>query len=188
MVGQLELRQHATTAVQQLREQPELQRRQLDGYPIPRHLHLPGIEHIVAEMDARRGQPVGAADDGADPGQHLLDAAGLDHIVVSAGLDGLDFFFPAAARRQHQDGRVAIGVAPALQDGEPIEGRQAEIEDHRLEFLGVAAIPGDLAIGFDLDHEAGAAQRHAQGRSDASVIFGDENAHQSSTSLPERAS
>jgi hypothetical protein len=80
-------------------------------------------------------------------------------VVVRAGVDAVDALRPASARGQDQHRRAAVVRAPALEHGQPVHSRQAEVEDDRAIVLGVAAEPGFLAVAHDLDDVAGGLER-----------------------------
>src|SRR5690606_29450563 len=80
VVDDLHARDDAATLVRQIGEQPVFLRWQADRHALARHLHQPRIEHQIADLDAGRRQPPGTPDDGAQPGDHLLDVERLDDV------------------------------------------------------------------------------------------------------------
>ena len=77
----------------------------------------------------------GAAQQGLQSGQQLGQVEGLDHVVVSAGLQPGDPVFQRVARgqQQHRQGRLAL--AQMAQHAETVEQRQADVEHRDVEGL-----------------------------------------------------
>lgn len=78
----------------------------------------------------------------------------LDDIIVSARLDTFDTLFPLPTGGKDQDRCVEPLSAPALEYGEAVHLRQAEVENDGVEVLGVGAEPDRLAIAFPMHLEA----------------------------------
>ena len=53
VIGKFGLGQDLAPAMQQLGQQPEFERCQLDRHPILAHLHLACVEHVATEWNAR---------------------------------------------------------------------------------------------------------------------------------------
>src|SRR5262245_6309728 len=125
----------------------------------------------------------GTADERSDARQQLLDLERLWQVVVGAGIDALDPLRPSATRRQDEHRRLAAGGAPAFQNRETVDLRKAEVENDQVELLGLAAEPGSLTIGSNLDRVSGPLERRHDVRSDRRLVLGEENAHHSSSSI-----
>ena len=116
------LRDDAPALVHQVRQHAELVAGQLHRRAVERDPRAPRIER-----DARRSAapastwPLGAADQRAQPRQHLLDPERLGHVVVGAAVDALDLLVPAAARGQDQHRHGEPGLAPAAQQRQAVD-------------------------------------------------------------------
>ena len=94
--------------------------------------------------DGRR--QLGAAQDGLDPGQQLQWTERLGDVVVGADLQAPNLVQLLAARRQHQDRRVG-DLADPPQHLEPIQARQADVQQHDVRRLVEEAGQRRLAVG-----------------------------------------
>ena len=56
----------------------------------------------------------GAANEGAQAGQHLLHVEGLGDIIVGAGVEALDLVAPRIARREDEHRHRRAGRAPGF--------------------------------------------------------------------------
>jgi hypothetical protein len=92
--------------------------------------------------DDRRRTSAGAADDGAQAGQHLLHSERLGQIIVGAGVDAFDALGPGAARGEHQHREVpAFAPRQRLSTVKTVHARQTKIEDGGGIGFGVAKKP-----------------------------------------------
>lgn len=113
----------------------------------------------------------------------FLDVKWLDYIVVSAGFHAFDPFVPLPARGQDEHGNVALRLAPALQDGHAVNGRQAKIENDGIVGFGVATVPGDFPVMFDIDKQTSSLKRLAERGGYSGVVFSNEDAQLVQTKL-----
>ncbi|CRM76013.1 hypothetical protein [Pseudomonas sp. 22 E 5] len=67
--------------------------------------------------------------------------------------------------------------AQLLQQVEPIEARQAEVEQQQVEAFGAQGMQGAEAILQPIQGVAFGAQRHANALAEGAVIFDEEQAH-----------
>src|SRR5664280_522542 len=130
---QLALRHELAGVAQQHLEQPPLCRGEPDvglGVAVvPGHPGCGQVDADVAEVDTGRLlSPVSARRDTAQPGQQLVDAERLGHVVVGPGVQRLHLVLAAAAPGQHDD-RHAGPAAQLADDREAIHVRQPEVED-----------------------------------------------------------
>ena len=102
---------------------------------------------------------------------------GFVDIVVSAGVEALDLVAPAVAGRQDDDRRLDAGAPPAVEHGDAVDLRQAEIEDDRVIRLGLAEEAAVLAVESLVDGVA----RMLEGGDDLAievfVVLDDEKTH-----------
>ena len=167
-------------------EQAELERRQVDGPPVPHRAEPAGVDVQVADGEHRRAVAAGPAEQRADPRHQLLHVERLGQVVVGAGIDALDALRQALRAGQHQDRRRdALGAEP-LQDREAVELRQAQVEDDRIVVLGAAAEPGVLAVA-SRPRRRSRAEVSASTRSAAiDFVLDDQDTHQRSLTLTMR--
>jgi hypothetical protein len=111
-------------------------------------------------------------------GDQLFGLKRLGQIVVGPRIEAGNLVRPAVTRRQHQHWHLARFLAPAVENGQPIDFRQAEIEDDRIIAFGRAEIVAILAIGGEIDGIASAFQRRAQLPAKIGFVFDDQDAHQ----------
>ena len=84
-----------------------------------------------ASGDSRCGL-AGPAQQGADPGEQLLERERLHQVVVGAGLEPLDAVGDRVARGQHQDRRAAALGAKLAADLEPVDAGHEHVEDDQV--------------------------------------------------------
>ena len=128
---QLVARQHEAAVVEQLPEQVELLRRELDLLAADRRLAAAGVDAQVAVRDhlglelaaLRRGAP----QDRLDPRDELARVERLRQVVVGADLEPDDLVDVLVARGQHQDRHVGA-LAQPLADLDPVDVRQHQVE------------------------------------------------------------
>ena len=119
----------------------------------------------------------GAAQQRAQPRQHLLHVEGLGDIIVGAGVEALDLVAPAVARGEDQHRRQPARLAPGLQHADAVALRQPDVEHDGVVGLGVAEKPALLAVEGAIDGVAGAFQRRGHLAVEVAVVFDNEQAH-----------
>ena len=78
--------------------------------------------------------------------RRLSHVKGLRQIVICAGVHALHPLDPAPTRGQDEDGGPKAAFPPPLEDDEPIEIRQAEIEDNGYKSSERPVAPSDLPV------------------------------------------
>ena len=154
-----------------------LQGRHVDRDAVQRDLTGASVDPDRTGREHGARLPLAAPDDGAQPRQKLGHLEGLGEIVVGARVYAFDTLFPVAARRQDQYRMIAPGLAPALEDCQPVKRGQAEIQNDRVKILAVAAKPRGLAVAFDLRHETGHGESARQRFRDPPVVLRNKDAH-----------
>src|SRR5690349_20778568 len=109
----------------------------LDGCDIDAVLALPDlaaarIEADAADLHGRRsggGDLADPAQNRPHPGQQLVRREGHGDIVDGAGIEAGDAIAVRGARGQQDDRRLDLLIAEALQDFEPIEDREHDIDE-----------------------------------------------------------
>ena len=72
---------------------------------------------------------LGAAEDGAHPGDELVHAEGLGHVVVRPGVEAADLVGLLRARGEHQDGDERVDAPQLLAHGVAVHVREHQIQD-----------------------------------------------------------
>ena len=150
---------------------------ELDGLAIDGDAAGARIEPHGADREVAGGAACGATQEGAHPRQHLLHVEGFGDIVVCACVDALHLFAPAVARSQDQDRHGAAGLAPGLQDREPVALRQADIEHDGVIGFGVPSKPALFAVEGAVDGVAGSFQRGRHLAVEVPIVFDNQQAH-----------
>src|SRR6185295_12249237 len=78
---------------------------------------------------------------------------------------------------------LAALLAPAVENGEPVDFRKPEIEDHRVVIFGRAEIMAVLAVRGEIDGITRAFQRRAQLPPEIGFVFDDQHTHLASPNL-----
>ncbi|AOJ76032.1 hypothetical protein WJ35_13830 [Burkholderia ubonensis] len=135
VVDELLLRHEAADPLQQHFEQAELARGQVEHAVVR-------VRDAADLVERERAVPHdGRAAARAAPGQRaharleFVERERLGHVVVGAEVEALHALVDAVGGGQDQHGEVGIACAQALQDVEPGQLRQAEIEDQQVERL-----------------------------------------------------
>ena len=100
------------------------------------------LDHEVAQHDRGLGllRGRGPAQDGADAGDDLGAAEGLDHVVVGADLEAGDAVELGSARREHDD-RHLRGAAQLAAQVAPVPVGEREVEEDEVGRLAREARP-----------------------------------------------
>ncbi len=136
-----------------------------------------GIERDRPAGQFGLGVAGGAAQQRANPRQHLLQMKRLCDIVVGAGVEALHLVAPAVARGEDQDRHGALVAAPGLQHRDAVHLRQADVEHDGVIGLAVAEEMPLLAVERAIDHISGIAQRGGELTIEIRVVLNDEQAH-----------
>ena len=177
MLDQLGAAHHLALVVEQVAEQLVFLGGQLHRLAAARDLARARVEPDVARGQLGGGIARGAADQGAQPGDQFLGLERLGDIVVGAGIEAGHLVRPAVARGEHQDRGGLAFLAPAVEHGQPVDLRQAEIEDDRVILLVGAEIEALLAIGGEIHRIARAFQRVAELLPQVRLILDDQQSH-----------
>ena len=177
MLGQFSLRDDAAALVHQVGEDAKLVARQLDRHAGQRHARRARVERQRAAAQLGRHLAAGAANQRPQPCEDFLDPERLGNVVVRAAIDPLYLLVPAAARREHQHRHGYSRVAPAAEQGEPIDLRQPEIEHDRVVLLRVAEEIGAFALGRAVDGIARVAKGGFELPRQQRFVFDDQYAH-----------
>lgn len=124
--------------------------------------------------------PLRPADQGAQPGEELLDPEGFGEVIVGPGVDPLHLLVPGVARGQDEHGHEVAGLAPAAEHGEAVEPGQAQVEHDRVVGLGRTQELAGLAVDGAVDGVALAGEALAELGREIGVVLDEEHAHGSS--------
>ena len=148
--------------VHQIREHAKLVAGQLDRRAVDRHFRRARIERQRAAAQLGGDVPARAPDQRTQPGQNFFHAKRLGDVIVGASVDALHLLVPAAARGQNQHRHLDTPVAPPAQQREPVDLRQAEIEEDRVVAFGLCQEIAALTVGRAVHDVAGVLQRRRE--------------------------
>ena len=164
--------------VEQLPEEVELLRRELDLLVSDDDLAAPGVDPQIAvlevcavELAALR---IRASQDRLDPRHELARIERLRQVVVGADLEPDDLVDVVVAGGQHED-RDVRALAHAAADVDPVQVREHEVEHDQRRRLGGRLLDRLLARYRNANGEAGPLQIHGDEGSDARLVLDDEN-------------
>ena len=137
-------------------EDPELGGREADARLAPANLVCLRIERQPIELKARLSllfdRELRAAEHGTNASHELPELERLRHEVVCAEVEGAEDVLGVSTTGENEDRSLA--VPPDLaQHLEPIEGRQAEIENHEVRPVGPPAAERLRAVACLGDYE-----------------------------------
>jgi hypothetical protein len=175
---QLVARQHDPAVVEELPEEVELLRSQLDLVVSDEHLATTRVDEEIAVAD------LVALVDAAirrRPPEHALDARDeltrierLRQVVVRADLEPDDLVDVLVARREHQDRDVGA-LADAAADLDPVHVRQVQVEHDQGRHLGGDRVERPRAGADRADAVAGVLEVERDERGDRLLVLDDEH-------------
>ncbi len=121
--------------------------------------------------------PGRAAQQRADPRQHLLQMEGFCDIVVGAGIEALNLVAPAVARGEDQHRHHPLVAPPGLKHRDTVHLGQADIQHDRVIGLAVAKEMSLLTVERAIDHVSGIRQGRGELAVQIRVILNDEQTH-----------
>ena len=122
-------------------------------------------------------QAGGAPQQGAQPGQQLLEVEGLGEIVVGAGIEALDTVVNGAARGQHEDGSAKARAAKFPADGVAVLHRQHDVEDHDIVLVDGGLVQRLFAVAGDIDGVGLFAEAFGDKPGDPGFVFNQQDPH-----------
>src|SRR4029453_132357 len=116
----------------------------------------------------------GPADGGTDAGDELRDLERLLDVVVGTRLEAHDDVDRVGARGEddHGDGR---GPPDGTADLEAVEARQHDVEQHEVVGGRPESVEPGLAVGLDVDLEAGVAEPDRRDLTDRRVVLDEQD-------------
>ena len=177
MIDQLAARNDPAGVVHQVGEQPvlvagELDRLAVDADPSGARVELYRADHqLVGGVSGR------AAQQRAQPGEHLLHVEGLADVIVGAGVEPGDLVAPTVARGENQHRHGAARLAPGLEHRDAVAFGQPEVEHDGVVGFGVAEVPALFAVEGAVDGVARPFQSACQLAIEVAIIFDNEQAH-----------
>src|ERR1700736_1230901 len=121
----------------------------------------------------------GAPQQRAQPREDFLDMEGLGDVIVSPGVETLNFVAPTVAGSQNQHRHGAAGPAPFTEHGSTVLFGQAQIQDNGIVRFGVAQEPSFFTIEGAVDGIARVRKRGGDLAVEVLVILDDEQPHAS---------
>ncbi|MOA09220.1 hypothetical protein D3C78_1290360 [compost metagenome] len=88
-----------------------------------------------------------------------------------------DTLFQRVTRGQDQHRHILPGLTPLAQQIQPVQPRQAEIEDHRIIRCTVQGVLTDDAIGKPVEVKPQLGQARLDAITDQFVVFNQQNSH-----------
>src|SRR6185369_13337739 len=107
------------------------------------------------------------------PGNQFLGLEWLCEVIVGSRVEACDLVRPAVTRRQNEHGHLPPFLSPAIEDGESVDLRQAQVEDYRVVVFGRAQIVSVLAVGREVDGIARALESRAKLTPEIGFVFDD---------------
>ncbi|CDJ99736.1 Transcriptional regulator (modular protein) [Microbacterium sp. C448] len=177
VVEDLSLRQHAVGVEHQVAQQLELGGAEvdrdladLDVVRVLVHRQLAGADHgLFVGLH-------GAAEDGLDARDDLVEAERLGDVVVTAGVQTLDLVFGLVLGGQEQNGGGVAGASQALGDAEPVHIGQHDVEHDQIGLFFENGRDRLSPVRDGPDLKAGEAQARDQEIADVRLIVYDEDA------------
>jgi D-alanyl-D-alanine carboxypeptidase/D-alanyl-D-alanine-endopeptidase (penicillin-binding protein 4) len=131
---------------------------------------------------ARRGW-LGAAGQRPEARRELFEGERLDEVVVGAGIEPGHPVAHGVARGQHQDRRLAPPLPEALGDLDAGDVGQADIQDDRLDPVGLRQLEAGLPIGGEIDDVAVLLEEALEDPPEPLVVLDDQQVHRARGSL-----
>src|SRR4051812_15604738 len=177
LVEQLLTADHEALVAHQVLEQLELTLREVD-LPLPaRHFMGVRVEREVTHPQRRHPARRPPAQQRPHPREQLLALERLHEIVVRTDVQPLHPALERIARREHQDRSVVTVVAQPLGHVDPVQPRQAEVQNDDVRQKRVRLIQSAHTIRSELHLVTLEAQRALQDLGDFLIVFDDEHAN-----------
>ncbi len=177
MLGELSLSNDPPNAVQEIREHPQFQRRELDLTALKRHTSCGRIDANSPMLQDGTSNTRSAPYERAQPCRNLGNMERLGYVVIGAGIEAIDFLRPGPARRKDEHRNIAPLGTPSLENVEPLHLRQPEIKDHGGIRLGCAKLIALKAVGSPVDDVTGLSKSGGQTFGELIVILDQQNAN-----------
>ncbi len=147
MLGEFGARHHLAGTMHQVGEHLELVAGQRHEFAVASHPAAARVERERAEREHRRGQALRAAQQRSHAREQFFHVEGLGEVVVGARVDAGHFLVPevAGGEQQHRCGNA--GSTPALENGEAIDHRQAQVQYDGVIRLHAAQVQGLFTVG-----------------------------------------
>ncbi len=179
---QLAAREDRSGPCQQGVQQGELARRQ-SARGVAETTFVGGrVEFEASVAHQGRGAAPLAAQRRTHAGQQFRDFERLDQIIVGAEVEAANAFFERVARADDQHRQVLAPPAQIAQQLGAVAPGQAQIEQHQVVGRGRERRCGLSRIDGPVDRVRGVPQRLFQGRADHSIVFDQQDPHQSFSS------
>jgi hypothetical protein len=165
------------------------------GGEVERLLGAPGallneINASVAKLERPRNAPLamGTPKKSADAGEQFLGAERFDEVIIRAGVETGDTILDLAFGSEHENENGMIEAAQLGTEGEPIEMRQHDVEQHQVGLFIDRALEAGLAVDGGEDTVTFGLEAILKGGAHGQLVLNDEEAlvHDSGSSMVKR--
>jgi hypothetical protein len=119
----------------------------------------------------------GAAQEGAAPGDELVERKGFYEIVIRAGFKRRDPIGTGRAGRDHQDSGRYSSASQLLKKFQAIAVRQCSIENNKVRLRINSQVVGGFQIPTPIEAQARRRQRLHCGSGEAAIFFDEQYNH-----------
>ena len=177
MFDQLGAADHLALVVEQVGQELVFLRRQLDRLAVQRDAARSGVQPHIARSQFARGIARSPTDQRAQASDQFLGLERLGEIIVRACVQPRHLVRPAVARGEHEDGELAPFLAPHTEHGQPVDLRQAKVEDDGVIVFGRSEEMAVLAICREVDSIALALKRRLELLAERGFVLDDQDTH-----------
>ena len=171
----------AAGVAQQVFEQRELPRAELDRLRAALDLAGQEIERQVAGRQTRRFRGAGRApDERLHAGEQLGEGERLGQVVVAAGLEAADAIVDGAPGAEDQHRHADAPGAQRVDQRQPVHARQLDVDDRRVVGLSQRLLEARLPVGRPIDREPRFPEPLLDKPRNRLVVLDQEHAHQRS--------
>src|SRR4030095_16386261 len=116
-------------------------------------------------------------------GEQFREREWFHHVIIRAELESLYAITHAVARRQKNDRRLHLGIAQFFDERPAIFFWKHDIDNEEVELAGARSCQPHLAVGSNIDDEAGFAQAFCKKSRRLLFILDHQNSHKPDNSL-----
>ena len=183
-VEELLARQHLVGMPQQMGEQLELARREVDVAAVVGHAAGEQVGADPARLEDGRGALPRPSQVGAHAREHLREGERLRDVVVRAPVEALDTLRDRPAGRQHDHRQVVHARADRVEHLEAVLAGQEQVEQHQRVVPGQRLELRLLAVVDDGDLVALGAQRLLEEPRERPLVLDDKDPHPGNAMAP----
>jgi hypothetical protein len=109
--------------------------------------------------------------DRADPRKQFARIKRLGQIIVGAQIEAIDSLVDAIARRQYDNGKIALMLAKLAQNRKAVSRRQSKIEKHQVVSGSFGRVDGNITVGNPINGVGGVLKGLSHTRPNHTVIL-----------------